>query len=49
MVQEALSIMRGAVTIVYPMGLPEHDPIKSEFDNVEDLSGQQVGDEEIGV
>ena len=28
--------------IVYPMGLPPHDPIKMEFDNEEDLSGTQV-------
>lgn len=41
-VQEAINILRGAVTIVYPMGLPPHDPIRCEFENVEDLSGTQV-------
>jgi hypothetical protein len=41
-VQEALDILRGAVTIVYPMGLPPHDPIRQEFDNTEDLSGTHV-------
>jgi len=41
-VQEALQILRGAVMIVYPMGLPPHDPIRLEFDNTEDLSGTQV-------
>jgi hypothetical protein len=41
-VQEALQILRGAVMIVYPMGLPPHDPIRQEFDNVEDLSGTQA-------
>ena len=41
--KEALDILRGAVMIVYPMGLPPHDPIKMEFDNEEDLSGTQVG------
>ena len=41
-VQEALDILRGAVTIVYPMGLPPHEPIKAEFENNEDLSGKQV-------
>lgn len=41
-VQEALDKLRGAVTIVYPMGLPPHDPIKAEFDNTEDLSGMQA-------
>jgi hypothetical protein len=28
--------------IVYPMGLPPHDPIKQEFEDTEDLSGTQV-------
>lgn len=41
-VQEALDILRGAVTIVYPMGLPPHDNIKMEFDNNEDLTGTQA-------
>jgi len=41
-VQEALQILRGAVMIVYPMGLPPQDPIRLEFDNTEDLSGTQV-------
>lgn len=41
-VAQGLDILRGAVTIVYPMGLPPHDPIQAEFDNEEDLSGTQV-------
>ena len=41
-VSQALDILRGAVTIVYPMGLPPHDPVQAEFDNQEDLSGTQV-------
>jgi len=41
-VNEALQILRGAVMIVYPMGLPPHDPIRLEFDNTEDLTGTQV-------
>ena len=41
-VKEALDIVRGAVMIVYPMGLPPHDPIRDEFDNTEDLTGTQV-------
>ena len=41
-VKEALDILRGAVTIVYPMGLPPHENIKMEFENNEDLSGTQV-------
>lgn len=41
-VQQALDILRGAVTIVYPMGLPPHDIIRLEFENNEDLSGTQA-------
>lgn len=41
-VQDALDILRGAVTIVYPMGLPPHDVIRQEFENTEDLSGTQA-------
>ena len=36
---EALDILKGAVSIVYPMGLPEYDPIRMEFENREDLAG----------
>lgn len=42
MVKEALDQLRGAVMIVYPMGLPPHDPIRMEFEDQEDLSGTQV-------
>ncbi|XP_048840502.1 cilia- and flagella-associated protein 298 [Brienomyrus brachyistius] len=42
MVREALDMLRGAVMIVYPMGLPPHDPIRMEFENKEDLSGTQA-------
>ena len=41
-IQDALDKLRGAVTIVYPMGLPPHDPIRLEFEGQEDLSGTQV-------
>ena len=41
-VKDALDQMRGAVMIVYPMGLPPHDPVKQELENIEDLSGTQV-------
>jgi len=41
-VQEALDMLRGAVMIVYPMGLPPHDVIRKEFENNEDLSGTQA-------
>ncbi|KAF0038666.1 hypothetical protein F2P81_009150 [Scophthalmus maximus] len=42
MVKEALDQLRGAVMIVYPMGLPPHDPIRMEFEDKEDLSGTQA-------
>ncbi|XP_076876290.1 cilia- and flagella-associated protein 298 [Brachyhypopomus gauderio] len=42
MVKEALDQLRGAVMIVYPMGLPPHDPIRAELENQEDLSGTQA-------
>lgn len=41
-VQRALDLIRGAVTIVYPMGLPPHDNIYMELTNTEDLSGTQA-------
>ncbi|BFZ09767.1 hypothetical protein BsWGS_12806 [Bradybaena similaris] len=48
-VQDALDILRGAVMIVYPMGLPPHEPIKAEFENTEDLSGKQASLEVIDI
>nr|XP_061818835.1 cilia- and flagella-associated protein 298-like isoform X2 [Nerophis lumbriciformis] len=42
MVKEGLEQLRGAVMIVYPMGLPPHDPIRLEFEDREDLSGTQA-------
>ncbi|XP_041657107.1 cilia- and flagella-associated protein 298 [Cheilinus undulatus] len=42
MVKEALDQLRGAVMIVYPMGLPPHDPIRMEFEDKEDLTGTQA-------
>ncbi|XP_038140966.1 cilia- and flagella-associated protein 298 [Cyprinodon tularosa] len=42
MVKEALDQLRGAVMIVYPMGLPPHDPIRLELEDQEDLSGTQA-------
>ena len=41
-VKDALDQMKGAVMIVYPMGLPPHDPVRQELENREDLSGTQV-------
>src|SRR5687768_2748274 len=41
-VQDAIQILKGATMIVYPMGLPPHDPVSAELENNEDLSGTQV-------
>lgn len=46
-VSEALNLLRGAITIVYPMQLPPHDIIRMEFNNTEDLSGTQASREVI--
>lgn len=46
-VQHALNLLQGAVTIVYPMQLPPHDPIRMEFMNTEDLSRSHAGKEVI--
>lgn len=46
-VQEAINLLRGAVTIVYPMDLPPHDSIRMEFSNTEDLNGTQASREVI--
>ncbi|XP_059171438.1 cilia- and flagella-associated protein 298-like [Physella acuta] len=48
-IQDALDILRGAVMIVYPMGLPPYEPIKCEFENTEDLSGKQASLEVIDI
>lgn len=46
-IKEALDLLRGAVTIVYPMQLPPHDSIRNEFQNTEDLMGTQASLEVI--
>lgn len=46
-IKEALDLLRGAVTIVYPMQLPPHDTIRNEFQNTEDLTGTQAALEVI--
>ncbi|PIK34964.1 putative UPF0769 protein C21orf59-like [Apostichopus japonicus] len=42
MLKEAVDQLRGAVTIVYPMGLPPYDPICMEFEDKEELAGTQA-------
>lgn len=44
-VQDALGVLKGAVSIVYPMQLPPHDIIQMELTNTEDLSGTQAARE----
>lgn len=46
-IKESLAILDGAVKIVYPMGLPEYDPIRMELQNCEDLTGTQASKEVI--
>lgn len=46
-IKEALDLLHGAVTIVYPMQLPPYDSIRNEFQNTEDLSGTQASLEVI--
>ncbi|XP_023946810.2 cilia- and flagella-associated protein 298-A [Bicyclus anynana] len=43
----ALDELRGATKIVFPAGLPPHDPVRMELDNVEDLTGTQASKEVI--
>jgi hypothetical protein len=38
LLSEALNDIKGAITIAYPMGLPEHEPIKYILEDDEDLS-----------
>ena len=40
--QGALDQLRGAVMIVYPMGLPPYEPVEMELKGEEDLSGTQA-------
>ncbi|CAG9792562.1 unnamed protein product [Diatraea saccharalis] len=46
-VSKALDELRGATKIVFPAGLPPHDPVRMELDNVEDLTGTQASQEVI--
>ncbi|GBP40521.1 UPF0769 protein C21orf59 homolog [Eumeta japonica] len=46
-VTRALDELRGATKIVFPAGLPPHDPVRQELENVEDLTGTQASLEVI--
>ena len=43
-VLECLDILGGAVSIVYPMGLPGHDPVRMELENREELQPASARD-----
>lgn len=45
MLQEKLDNMRGAVTMCYPMGLPEWDTVRLTIDGIEGLEGTAAGQE----
>lgn len=46
-IKDAIDLLKGAATIVYPMKLPPHDVIRMEFENIEDLTGTQASLEVI--
>lgn len=43
--RDTLDKLRGAVMIVYPMGLPPYDDVQIILDDAEDLSGTQASKE----
>ena len=43
-ITDALDKLRGAVMIVYPMGLPPYDDVRLTIEGNDDLSGKQVPD-----
>lgn len=45
MLEEQLSLIQGAVTMAFPMGLPEWDTIKLTLEGEEGLEGTQAGTE----
>eukprot|EP00049_Salpingoeca_infusionum_P015941 m.316890 g.316890 ORF g.316890 m.316890 type:complete len:72 (+) comp15983_c1_seq18:9185-9400(+) len=49
MLSDVLDKLRGAVMIVYPMGLPKYEDVQAILDDAEDLSGKQAGKEVIPV
>jgi hypothetical protein len=42
MLQEKIDNIRGAVTIAYPMGLPEYDDVKQEINGTAEIVGQDT-------
>jgi hypothetical protein len=46
---EAINEIRGAITIAYPMGLPEWEPINDILNDTEDLTGTAASKEVLDV
>lgn len=42
-IMDTVDMLRGAVTIVYPMGLPPHEIVYQEFEKCQSLPDLQVG------
>ncbi|KAG5462525.1 MAG: hypothetical protein BJ554DRAFT_4766 [Olpidium bornovanus] len=42
MIKEAMDNIRGAVMIIWPMGLPEYETVREIIDGTEDLTGTSV-------
>jgi len=40
-IKQSLDLIKGAITIVWPMGLPPTDPVRLELENCEELQGTQ--------
>ena len=40
-IKQSLDLIKGATTIVWPMGLPPTDPVRLELENCEELQGTQ--------
>lgn len=41
-IDDTIDILKGAITICYPMGLPLYEPVQLELTEKRDLSGTQV-------
>jgi hypothetical protein len=45
--RERLALLRGAVTIAFPAGLPAHDPVRAALEGTEELAGSAAGADEL--
>lgn len=46
-IEEALQQVKGALSIVYPQGVPVYEPLRMELENREDLAGTQASKQVI--